>query len=66
MEPSGANKGFFQRQPVLKNQFYDDVSVQRIVKRKKHRPLPFPPPLGVGRKPCVVVVLRAWLLTRWI
>ncbi len=33
MEPSGANKGFFQRQPVLKNQFYDDVSVQRIVKR---------------------------------
>ncbi len=59
MEPSGANKGFFQRQPVLKNQFYDDVSVQRIVKRKKHC---HPPPL-VGRKPRVVVV-RAWLLTR--
>ncbi len=32
MESSGADKGFFQRQPVLKNQFYDDVSLQRIVK----------------------------------
>ncbi|KAH8893371.1 hypothetical protein GQ53DRAFT_112286 [Thozetella sp. PMI_491] len=32
MQPSGANKGFFQRQPVLRNQYYDDVSLQRIVK----------------------------------
>lgn len=34
MEPSSSNKGFFQAQPVLKNQLYDDISIQRTVKRK--------------------------------
>ncbi|RFU80914.1 acyl- dehydrogenase [Trichoderma arundinaceum] len=29
MEPSGANKGFFQPAPILPNQFYDDVSFRR-------------------------------------
>ncbi|KAK3327447.1 acyl-CoA dehydrogenase/oxidase [Cercophora scortea] len=32
MEPSSSNTGFFQQQPVLKNQFYDDVSLQRVTK----------------------------------
>ncbi|KAB5554550.1 hypothetical protein GE09DRAFT_1121434 [Coniochaeta sp. 2T2.1] len=32
MESSGANKGFFQQQPVLKNQLYDDVVLQRVTK----------------------------------
>jgi hypothetical protein len=32
MESSGANKGFFQQQPVLKNQLYDDVVLQRVIK----------------------------------
>ncbi|KAF4982897.1 hypothetical protein FZEAL_1593 [Fusarium zealandicum] len=29
MEASGADKGFFQKPPVLNNQFYDDVTYQR-------------------------------------
>jgi hypothetical protein len=33
MEPSGANKGFFQQQPILKNQWRDDAVLQRVVKR---------------------------------
>ncbi|KAK1760536.1 hypothetical protein QBC47DRAFT_367412 [Echria macrotheca] len=32
MEPSSANSGFIQSQPVLRNQFHDDVSLNRIVK----------------------------------
>ncbi|WXC57671.1 hypothetical protein SNK03_003579 [Fusarium graminearum] len=32
MEASGADKGFFQKPPVLKNQFYDDVAFQRCFK----------------------------------
>jgi hypothetical protein len=32
MEPSSAAKGFFQELPTLPNQFYDDVSFQRILK----------------------------------
>ncbi|KAB5525751.1 hypothetical protein GE09DRAFT_1152512 [Coniochaeta sp. 2T2.1] len=32
MESSGANKGFFQQQPILKNQLYDDVFLQRVIK----------------------------------
>ncbi|KAL2015947.1 hypothetical protein VTK56DRAFT_4503 [Thermocarpiscus australiensis] len=32
MEPSSSNTGFFQQQPVIKNQFYDDASLQRITK----------------------------------
>ncbi|KAH6840787.1 acyl-CoA dehydrogenase/oxidase [Chaetomium sp. MPI-CAGE-AT-0009] len=32
MEPSSSNTGFFQQHPVLRNQFYDDVSLQRITK----------------------------------
>lgn len=32
MEPSSANKGFFQQQPILKNQLYDDISLQRVIK----------------------------------
>ncbi|KAK0652301.1 hypothetical protein B0T16DRAFT_387589 [Cercophora newfieldiana] len=32
MEPSSSNTGFIQKQPVLKNQFYDDVSLRRAVK----------------------------------
>ncbi|KAM7191878.1 Acyl-CoA dehydrogenase/oxidase, N-terminal and middle domain containing protein [Naviculisporaceae sp. PSN 640] len=32
MEPSSSNTGFFQRLPVLENQFHDDVSYQRIAK----------------------------------
>ncbi|KAK4451917.1 hypothetical protein QBC34DRAFT_457667 [Podospora aff. communis PSN243] len=32
MEPSSSNTGFIQQQPVLKNQFYDDVSLRRVVK----------------------------------
>jgi len=33
MEPSSSNTGFIQKQPVLKNQFHDDVSLRRVVKR---------------------------------
>ncbi|KAM0198352.1 hypothetical protein ACHAPA_012340 [Fusarium lateritium] len=29
MEASGADKGFFQKPPILKNQFYDDLTFQR-------------------------------------
>ncbi|KAK3392060.1 acyl-CoA dehydrogenase/oxidase [Sordaria brevicollis] len=32
MEPSSANTGFIQQQPIIKNQFHDDVSLQRISK----------------------------------
>ncbi|KAK4241413.1 putative acyl-CoA dehydrogenase AidB [Achaetomium macrosporum] len=32
MEPSSSNTGFFQQQPVIKNQFHDDVSLQRITR----------------------------------
>ncbi|KAM0418867.1 hypothetical protein ACHAPT_012234 [Fusarium lateritium] len=32
MEASGADKGFFQRPPVLQNQFYDDATYQRCFK----------------------------------
>ncbi|RGP69419.1 acyl- dehydrogenase [Fusarium longipes] len=32
MESSGADKGFFQKPPVLNNQFYDDVAFQRCFK----------------------------------
>ncbi|KAJ9154706.1 Acyl-CoA dehydrogenase/oxidase C-terminal [Coniochaeta hoffmannii] len=32
MESSGANKGFFQQQPTLKNQLYDDAVLQRVIK----------------------------------
>jgi hypothetical protein len=35
MEPSSSNTGFFQQQPVVKNQFHDDVSLQRITRRMK-------------------------------
>ena len=33
MEPSSSNTGFFQQLPVIKNQFHDDASLQRITKR---------------------------------
>ncbi|KAF9766250.1 hypothetical protein IL306_001374 [Fusarium sp. DS 682] len=32
MEASGSDKGFFQKPPVLNNQFYDDVTFQRCFK----------------------------------
>ncbi|OAA59071.1 acyl-dehydrogenase domain containing protein [Niveomyces insectorum RCEF 264] len=32
MEPSTSNTGFFQQLPELKNQFYDDVCIQRAFK----------------------------------
>ncbi|KAK0619776.1 hypothetical protein B0T14DRAFT_431567 [Immersiella caudata] len=32
MEPSSSNTGFIQQPPILKNQFYDDVSLRRAVK----------------------------------
>ncbi|KAK4168095.1 acyl-CoA dehydrogenase/oxidase [Cladorrhinum sp. PSN259] len=32
MEPSSSNTGFFQQQPVIKNQWYDDISLQRVAK----------------------------------
>ncbi|CAK7234768.1 hypothetical protein SCUCBS95973_009046 [Sporothrix curviconia] len=32
MEPSSSNTGFFQELPELPNQFYDDVSFQRVLK----------------------------------
>lgn len=32
MESSSSNTGFFQDLPELTNQFYDDVSVQRVLK----------------------------------
>ncbi|KXX76927.1 putative acyl-CoA dehydrogenase AidB [Madurella mycetomatis] len=32
MEPSSSNTGFIQKQPVIKNQFHDDASLQRIIK----------------------------------
>ncbi|KJR89112.1 uncharacterized protein SPSK_06037 [Sporothrix schenckii 1099-18] len=32
MEPSSSNTGFFQELPELPNQFYDDISVQRVLK----------------------------------
>jgi alkylation response protein AidB-like acyl-CoA dehydrogenase len=34
MEPSSADRGFFQQQPVLRNQTVDDVSFRRVIKRK--------------------------------
>ncbi len=33
MEPSSSNTGFFQEMPVVRNQFHDDVSLQRVAKR---------------------------------
>ena len=45
MEPSSANTGFIQQQPIIKNQFHDDVSLQRIAKRTSSIPS-FPPSLG--------------------
>ncbi|KAK0635791.1 hypothetical protein B0T17DRAFT_587167 [Bombardia bombarda] len=32
MEPSSSNTGFFQQQPVLRNQYDDDVSLKRVAK----------------------------------
>ncbi|GAB1315062.1 Acyl-CoA dehydrogenase/oxidase [Madurella fahalii] len=32
MEPSSSNTGFIQKQPVIRNQFHDDASLQRITK----------------------------------
>lgn len=37
MEPSSSNTGFFQRLPVLENQFHDDVSHQRIARCMYHQ-----------------------------
>lgn len=52
MEASGSNTGFFQDQPIIKNQFHDDVSVRRITERMyfflNHLPL-----LGNGGVPSV-------------
>ncbi|KAK4152914.1 acyl-CoA dehydrogenase/oxidase [Chaetomidium leptoderma] len=39
MEPSSSDTGFFQQQPVVKNQFHDDVSLQRITKLFLPQPL---------------------------
>ncbi|SPQ21036.1 5d6e90a4-993f-4e89-ac35-7d7a8761ef99 [Thermothielavioides terrestris] len=39
MEPASSNTGFFQEQPVLKNQWHDDVSLQRIARLFLPRPL---------------------------
>ena len=33
MEPSSSNTGFFQEMPVVRNQFHDDVSLQRVARR---------------------------------
>lgn len=33
MEPASSNTGFFQDLPVVKNQFHDDASLQRIARR---------------------------------
>lgn len=33
MEPSSANKGFIQAQPILQNQFREDGTLQRVMKR---------------------------------
>ncbi len=38
MESSGADKGFFQKKPVLPNQFYDDASFQRCFKCESASP----------------------------
>lgn len=32
MQSSGADKGFFQQQPILKNQVLDDPSYRRILR----------------------------------
>ncbi|KAK4193149.1 hypothetical protein QBC35DRAFT_398800 [Podospora australis] len=32
MEPSSSNKGFIQSQPIIKNQFKEDVSLQRVAR----------------------------------
>lgn len=37
MRPSTSTAGFFQEPPSLPNQFYDDASFQRSLKRKPHR-----------------------------
>ncbi len=34
MEPSSADRGFFQQEPQLKNQFHDDISFRRVMKRE--------------------------------
>jgi len=49
LEPSSANAGFIQNQPIIKNQFHDDVSLKRVVKRV----CPFPTPI----RSCIDVVL---------
>jgi hypothetical protein len=33
-KPSTGNDGFFQTAPSIRNQFYDDVSFQRVMDRK--------------------------------
>lgn len=43
MEPSSANTGFIQQQPIIKNQFHEDVSLQRIAKRTFSPLSSFPP-----------------------
>ena len=35
LQPASSNTGFFQKPPVLKNQFHDDVSLQRVTKRTR-------------------------------
>ncbi|KAK3903234.1 acyl-CoA dehydrogenase/oxidase [Staphylotrichum tortipilum] len=39
MEPASSNTGFFQDLPVVKNQFHDDASLQRIARLFLPRPL---------------------------
>lgn len=43
MEASSATTGFFQELPLLRNQFHEDPSIQRVLKCRK--PIPSPPPL---------------------
>lgn len=41
MEASSSNTGFIQKQPIIRNQFHDDTSLQRIVKRMSPCPIAY-------------------------
>lgn len=60
MQPSGANKGFFQPAPILPNQFYDDVSFRRCFKREceTHVNKGNGPPHMPGNPPQVIPALQ--------
>lgn len=60
MKPSSATAGFFQEQPSLPNQFYDDASFQRTLRRKSRTPDTPRHPHAVLRIPYSVSRFSSW------